>query len=157
LDLTNITDFYIERCDKESENLLKEEGSEFIEQPIDYLAKNKNEFIYLEANEFERLGVSGLSLEVDDVFGTYSVLLGLKLKKKVGPAIKSYLENELHGTEGKYSLMFNQDDGIWDINFALSYVEGFNEQSSIKDSCQLLCSFLNKMIQSVEANTQQSL
>jgi hypothetical protein len=157
MELTNLTDIYIERCDKESENLLKEESAEFLDQPIEYLAKNKNEFIYIEANEFDRLGVSGLSLEVDDVFGTYSVLLGLKLKKKVGPAIKSYLENNLHGTEGKYSLMFNQDDGLWDLNFALSYVEGFNNQSSIKDSCQLLCTFLNNMIQSVEVNTEQPL
>ena len=153
----NVTDVYIERCDKESENLLQEEGTEFLEQPIEYLNKNKNEFIYIESNEFDRLGVSGLSLEVDDIFGTYSVLLGLKQKKKVGPAIKSYLENNLHGTEGNYSLVFNQGDGLWDINFAISYVEGFNNQSSIKDSCSLICEFLNKMIQSVEANIQQPL
>ena len=156
MELTNFTDIYIERCDKESENLLTEEGAEFLDQPIEYLAKNKNEFIYFEANEFDQLGVSGLSLEVDDVFGTYSVLLGLKLKKKVGPAIKSYLDNELHGNEGKYSLMFNQDDGLWDLNFALSYVEGFNEQLSIKDSYQLICNFLSNMIQSVETHIQHT-
>ena len=151
----NLTDVYIERCDKESENLLQEEGAEFLEQPIDYLGKNKNEFFYIETHEFARLGVSGLSLEVDDVFGTYSVLLGLKLKKKLGPSIKSYLETELQGNEGKYSLMFNQDDGLWDLNFALSYVEGFKVELSINQACQLIYTFLCKMIQSVEANIQQ--
>src|SRR3954452_8936082 len=75
-------DAYIERCDKETENMLKNESSSFLTQPLDYLKMHKNEFIYLESNWFDLIGVEAVSLEADDVFGTYDVMLGLKLQKK---------------------------------------------------------------------------
>ncbi|MEH7746096.1 branched-chain amino acid aminotransferase, partial [Neobacillus drentensis] len=36
-------DAYIERCDKETENMLKNESSAFLNEPLDYLKKHKNE------------------------------------------------------------------------------------------------------------------
>lgn len=140
---------YIERCDKETENYLGEESATFLEQPIHYLKENKNEFIYVESVEFEKLGVEGISLEVDDVFGTYGVLLGLKLQKKYESALKSFMKNELHGDEAKFSLLFNQNDGLWDINFELNFVENFHEALSIGEAYELIYQFLKKMVEMV--------
>ncbi|MBU8878442.1 branched-chain amino acid aminotransferase [Bacillus sp. FJAT-29790] len=147
--VSRFSDIYIERSDKESEELLAEENANFLEQPIDYLKKHKNEFIYLESDWFEMIGADSVSLEVDDVFGTYEVMLGLKLKKKYEGALKAQLKSELK--EGaKFSLLFSQADGLWDFNFALDYVEGFNEELTIGETCSLFYSFLFKLVETVE-------
>lgn len=72
----------MERSNKESEELISEENSAFLSQPIEYLKKNKDEFLYFESQWFELIGVEALSLEVDDVFGTYNAMFGLKFQKK---------------------------------------------------------------------------
>ncbi|WP_342667327.1 branched-chain amino acid aminotransferase [Domibacillus robiginosus] len=114
---TRFTDAYIERSNKETEELISEESATFLSQPLEYLKINRNEFLYIESTWFELIGVETLSLEVDDVFGAYNALFGLKFQKKMGNALKAYLNHELQGGTGTYSLMFNQGDGVWDINF----------------------------------------
>ncbi|MBT2696483.1 branched-chain amino acid aminotransferase [Bacillus sp. ISL-40] len=143
-------DAYIERCDKETENMLKNESSSFLTQPLDYLKMHKNEFIYLESNWFDLIGVEAVSLEADDVFGTYDVMLGLKLQKKFEKALKENLNTQLHGDEAKFDLMFSLEDGLWNLNFALNYVEGFNEEISIGEAFQLIYSFLFQLVEAVE-------
>ncbi len=78
----------IERCDKATEETLSKESFAFLEQPIDYLQKQKNEFLFLESKWMELIGVDAISLELNDVFGTYNVMLGLKLQKKFGQSLK---------------------------------------------------------------------
>jgi hypothetical protein len=143
-------DAYIERCDKESENMLKNESSSFLNEPLDYLKKHKNEFIYLESNWFDLIGVEAVSLEADDVFGTYDVMLGLKLQKKFEKTLKENLNSQLHGDEAKFDLMFSLEDGLWNLNFALNYVEGFNEELSIGEAFQLIYRFLFQLVEAVE-------
>ena len=147
---TRFADAYIERCDKETENMLKNESSSFLTQPLDYLKMHKNEFIYLESNWFDLIGVEAVSLEADDVFGTYDVMLGLKLQKKFEKALKENLNNQLHGDEAKFDLMFSLEDGLWNLNFALNYVEGFNEEISIGEAFQLIYRFLFQLVEAVE-------
>ncbi|MDQ7863963.1 hypothetical protein RCO48_31455 [Peribacillus frigoritolerans] len=65
---SRFTDAYMKRSNKESEELISEENSAFLSQPIEYLKKNKDEFLYFESQWFELIGVEALSLEVDDVF-----------------------------------------------------------------------------------------
>ncbi len=36
---------YIERCDKETEEMISKEESDFLKQPLEFLKKHKNEFI----------------------------------------------------------------------------------------------------------------
>lgn len=88
---SRFTDAYMERSNKESEELISEENSAFLSQPIEYLKKNKDEFLYFESRWFELIGVVALSLEVDDVFGTYNAMFGLKFQKKMGDVLKTYL------------------------------------------------------------------
>ncbi|WP_413299149.1 branched-chain amino acid aminotransferase [Bacillus sp. 1P10SD] len=148
--MVNFSDAYIERCDKETENMIKNETGTFLTQPLNYLNKNKNEFIYLESNWFEGIGVEAVSLEVDDVFGNYDVMLGLKLQKKFDKTLKEYLNTNLHGNEAKFDLMFSQDDGLWNLNFALNYVEGFKEEMTLIEAFQVIYKFLNNLVQSVK-------
>ena len=143
-------DAYIERCDKESENMLKNETSSFLSESLSYLKKHKNEFIYLESKWLDIVSVDAISLEVDDVFGTYDVMLGLRVQKKFQPLLKDYLNAHLHGEEAKFDLIFSNDDGLWNLNFALDYVEGFQEEMTIGEAFQLIYHFLFKLVEKVE-------
>ncbi|WP_066288070.1 branched-chain amino acid aminotransferase [Bacillus sp. FJAT-29937] len=147
------SDAYIERSNKETEELLAEESEEFLHTPIHYLEKHKQEFIYIETSRLNIVSTDSLCLEVDDVFGTYEVMLGLKLQKKHEKAIKSFLMNELKG-DPKFSLLFSQADGLWDFNFALNGVEGFTEEMTIGEASKLVYLFLFKLLETVEENNQ---
>jgi hypothetical protein len=142
---------YIERCDKETEQLISEENSAFLEQPLEFLKKHKNEFLYIELERLDSLGIDALSLELDDVFGTYDVMLGLKLQKKYDSPLREQLHRQLSGEEPKFDLMFNREDGLWDLNFSLNYVEGFNEGISIGDACEIIYHFLSKLVDQVKS------
>ncbi|MFD2445553.1 branched-chain amino acid aminotransferase [Bacillus sp. CGMCC 1.16607] len=143
-------DAYIERSDKETEEVIDEEGQAFLNQPIDYLKKQMNEFIYLESNWMELIGVDSVSLEVDDVFRTYDVMLGLKLQKKFESNIKNYLMKNLNGNEANYDLMFSQDDGLWNLNIELNSIEGFHDDMTIGRAFQFIYQFLFKLVEEVE-------
>ncbi|MEH7075669.1 branched-chain amino acid aminotransferase [Neobacillus drentensis] len=143
-------DAYIERCDKESENMLKNETSAFLNERLDYLKKHKNEFIYIESNWFDLISVEAISLEADDVFGTYDVMLGLKLQKKFEKSLKENLDSLLSGDQAKFDLMFSLEDGLWNLNFALNYVQGFHEDITIGEAFQLIYRFLFQLVEAVE-------
>lgn len=147
---SRFSDAYIERSDKETEEVIGVEGQAFLNQPIIYFKKHMNEFLYLESNWFEIIGVDAVSLEVDDVFRTYDVMLGLKLQKKYDRSIKEYLKVEL-SDEAKFDLMFSADEGIWSLNFDLDSVEGFHEEMTIGDGYRLIYQFLFKLVEAVEA------
>jgi hypothetical protein len=142
-------DAYIERNDKESEEVISKESNIFLEQPLNYLKKQMNEFIYLESNWFEIIGVDAISLEVDYLFGTYDVMLGLKIQKKFEPSIRMFLKEHL-GDEEKFDLIFSLEDGLWNLNFDLDSVEGFNETITLGRAFQLIYRFLFKLVEAVE-------
>ncbi|GHH99029.1 branched-chain amino acid aminotransferase [Neobacillus kokaensis] len=144
------TEAYIERCDKETENMIRNESSSFLTQPLVYFYKHKNEFVYLESQWFDLVNVDAVSLELDDVFGTYDVMLGLKLQKKYGQKIRDFLEKELQGEKAKYDLIFNQQDGLWDLNFALNSLDGFDENMSIGEGFHLIYRFLFRLMEAME-------
>ena len=147
---SRFADAYIERSDKESENPIAVETAMFLEQPLDYLKKNINEFVYMESQWFELIGVDAICLEVDDLFGKYEALLGLKLQKKFNNAIRAYLQATLKGEEAKFALLFNAEDGLWNVNISLNDIEGFREDLSIGEAYQLIYYFLFKLIETVE-------
>nr|WP_263326560.1 branched-chain amino acid aminotransferase [Neobacillus sp. Marseille-Q6967] len=147
---TDFVDAYIERCSKETETMIGNESGAFLNQPISYLKTHKNEFIYLESKWFEEIGVEGVSLEVDDVFGTYDVMLGLKLQKKLEKPLKEFLDNHLQGDEAKFDLMFSHEDGLWDLNFALNFVDGFEDHMSINEAYQLIYRFLSQLVETAK-------
>lgn len=147
------SDAYIERVHKETEELVTEEVAKTIlEQPIRFLNEHKDEFLYLEDQSFEAIGVDGLTFEEDDVFKTYNVLLGLKQPKKRGNQIKAFLTEELNEESTAFQLMFNDKDGLWDLNFTLNLVDRFDENISFSYAYELIYRFLFRLVCSVEEN-----
>jgi hypothetical protein len=152
---TVFTEVYIERCSKETETMISNETAEFLSLPLVYLKEHKEEFIYLESNSFEQIRVDAVSLEADDVFGTYDVMLGLKLQKKVEKLLKEKLETSLLGDGAKFDLIFSQDDGLWNLNFALDYVDGFQETITLGEAFHLIYQFLSELVEAVKTLTSK--
>lgn len=141
---------YIERSNKESEELIAEEGITFLIKPVSYLKEHMDEFVYIESEWFNLIGVDSVSLEVDDVFGTYDAMLSLKMQKKYGPAIKKFIHEEVNQEKEKVALMFESQDGAFSLNFAIDALPGFEEEMSIGEAFILLYRFLFKLAAAME-------
>jgi hypothetical protein len=143
-------DAYIERSNKETDELIATESDSFLSESIAYFKKHKAEFLYVESKWFNIIAVDAVSLEVDDVFGTYEAMLGLKLKKNQEKTIKSFLDRELLEGEKKYNLMFNQQDGLWDLNITLDVVKSFEEKMTVGEVIGSLYQFIFQLLVEVE-------
>ncbi|MFJ9462838.1 branched-chain amino acid aminotransferase [Viridibacillus arvi] len=140
----------LERCNKETEELISAETPAFLQKPISYLKEQANEFVYVESSNFELIRMDAVALEFDDVFETYTALFGLKLQKKFGEAIKTYLNTHLQGDNAKYSVMFSAEDGLWDVNVPLDYLEGFSEAKSFEEIYNMIYVFFFKLVEEIE-------
>ncbi|MDN4492707.1 hypothetical protein [Ureibacillus aquaedulcis] len=146
----NLSEVYIERCDKDSEDVIAQEQASFLSTSITHLKQHMNEFIYIETDAFEPIKTDSLSIEVDDVFKTYIVLFGLKVQKKHASTIKAYLEENLHGENVYSSMMFSGEDGLWDINLPIDNMEGFHEDMTLQEAVSLIYGFLVPLIKSTQ-------
>lgn len=152
---TRFHDAYIERVNKESDELIAIESAKtFLTNPIHYFKNHKNEFMYLESEWFQVISVDSVSLEVDDVFGTYDVMLGLKLPKKLEKQIKNYFTHTL-AVNDEFDLMFNGQDGLWDLNFGLNFVPGYQDDMTIGEAYQLIYLYLFGLLRSIEEGDNQ--
>lgn len=145
-----LSDVYIERCDKDSEEVIAQEQASFLSTSLSHLKQHMNEFVYIESKEFEPIKTDSLSIELDDVFKTYMVLLGLKVQKKHASAIKSFLETNLHGENVNSSMMFSGEDGLWDINIPINNMVGFREDMNMQEAIEMIYSFLAQLINTLE-------
>ena len=55
MELTSFQDAYVERCDKETENVIAVEDPNFFNEKISYFKEHKNEYMYLESEHFEAI------------------------------------------------------------------------------------------------------
>lgn len=141
---------YIERCEKETVNLVIVETAIFLDEKLEHLKTHLREFVYLEDQSLDLVGIDALSLEVDDVFGTYTALFGLKMKQKYEAAIKAYLEENLVDQRGKFSVSFSGQDGLWNMNLAVNYIEGFRDDMTLLEAYELIYAFVFKMVETIE-------
>lgn len=141
---------HLERCEKETIALIIVEAPIFMKEKIDHLKTHQREFLYVESPLFNRLGVDALSMEVDDVFGTYTALFGLKMKKQYETALKQYLEEHLVDERGKFSVSFSGEDGLWNMNLAVNYIEGFHEELTLLEAYELVYLFIFNMVETIE-------
>ncbi|WP_113927792.1 branched-chain amino acid aminotransferase [Bacillus sp. P14.5] len=149
-DTVRFHDSLIERVGKETEELIKtEETPQFLETPVNFVKRNINEFLFIDSKWFEIIRIDGLTLEVDDVFGHYSVLTGLKLQKKMANDLKAALSEKLHG-EDKVQLMWNDKDGLFDLNLSIDKLDGFNENESLGKNLQLIYHFIFTVLKELE-------
>ncbi|MBE3102621.1 MAG: branched-chain amino acid aminotransferase, partial [Bacilli bacterium] len=84
------------------------------------------------------------------VFETYTAMLGLKLQKKFGVAIKTHLDNHLLGDNAEYSVLFSEEDGLWHVNFPIDFVHQFHMDMSLQDAYELIYRFLFALVEAVE-------
>ncbi|MGP0690676.1 hypothetical protein ACW5UC_29565 [Priestia aryabhattai] len=144
-------DSYIERVDKETDELIAEESPlSFLDTPISYLKEHRSEFLYVESKWFEFIKLDGCSFEVDDVFGTYKVLTGLHMQKKFGSLLKQFFAKELNESPTSVQLLFNDKDGLWDVNIELDAIKEFNEKMSIGEVLVLIYRFFFHLAEYVE-------
>ncbi|RSK29325.1 branched-chain amino acid aminotransferase [Bacillus sp. HMF5848] len=143
INISRFSEAYIERGDKETENMLAIETPEFLQQPITYLKEHMSEFVYVESKWLDIIGVDAFSFELDDVFRTYSVLLGLRVPKKLESELKKQLTHNLHGSGiSVFSLMYSQEDGLWELNFTFNNVDGFSENLTLEQAFSLIYQFI---------------
>ncbi|MDR7247273.1 hypothetical protein [Priestia megaterium] len=144
-------DSYIERVDKETDELIAEESPlSFLDTPISYLKEHRSEFLYVESKWFEFIKLDGCSFEVDDVFGTYKVLTGLHMQKKFGSVLKQFFAKELNESPTSVQLLFNDKDGLWDVNIELDAIKEFDEKMSIGEALVLTYRFFFHLVEYVE-------
>ncbi|PGC64276.1 MULTISPECIES: branched-chain amino acid aminotransferase [Bacillus] len=144
-------DVYIERVDKESENMIQTENVSFLNTPLTYVKKHQKEFIYIESKWFDVVKVDGLAIEWDEVFQTYTVLFGLKRPKKDTNILKDML-SPLNGAQ----LQFNGQDGLFDVNLQLLELEDIHEDTAFIDVISAVYRFLFRMIMQLEINESKN-
>jgi hypothetical protein len=142
-------DAYIERSNKETEEFLGEENTNFLTERITYFKEHMNEFLYMESKWFALIGIDAISFEVDDLFGTYDVMLGLKIQKKYSSQLRDYFAQHSKDPEEPVDLMFDAQEGIWNINFSLHTLPGFREDMTVAEAYQLVYSFIFSFVQTI--------
>ncbi|MEK3808757.1 hypothetical protein MHB63_19710 [Bacillus sp. FSL H8-0547] len=152
-DLPRFAEAYLERVNKETEELISAENPEsFLKEKGSYARVNKSEFIYIESDWFDYVGAENISFEHDDVFSTYKFLLGLKYKKAKGTALKEYFLQKAGGNSEKFEVLFNDKDGMWDVNFDCSLLADFSEEDALEEIFEKLYSFLFQLAEALEKN-----
>lgn len=141
---------YVERCEKETIALVIVETPKFLDEQIDHLKTHSKEFLYVEDTSFDLVGIDALSMEVDDVFGMYTALFGLKMKKQYDAAIKDYLDTHLKNDTGKFSVSFSGQDGLWNMNLAVNCIDGFHADMTLLAAYELVYTFVFQMIETIE-------
>ncbi|APT47564.1 branched-chain amino acid aminotransferase [Bacillus safensis] len=144
-------DVYIERVDKESEDMIQTENASFLNTPLTYVKKHQKEFIYIESKWFDVVKVDGLAIEWDEVFQTYTVLFGLKRPKKDTGILKDML-SPINGAQ----LQFNGQDGLFDVNLQLLELEDIHEDTAFIDVISAVYRFLFRMIMQLEINESKN-
>lgn len=140
----------VERCIKETEEPVAGTDAAFYTQPISYLKEHEEEFVYVEANRFDVVGIDAVALEFDRLYGSYTALFGFQMQKKYGDAIKSYLDENLQETAVPYSISFSGQDGLWEMNINVGAIPGFNDTQSFEQVISAFYEFMFRLLESVE-------
>lgn len=138
-------DVYIERVDKESEEMIQTENASFLNTTLTYVKKQQKEFIYIESKWFDVVRADGLAIEWDEVFQTYTVLFGLKRPKKDTGLLKEMLST-LNGAQ----LQFNGQDGLFDINIPLLELEDIKEDTPLIGVISAVYRYLFNLLMQLE-------
>ncbi|ATP39967.1 protoporphyrinogen oxidase [Solibacillus sp. R5-41] len=140
----------VERCSKETEETIAVADVAFTNTPIGYLKENQGEFIFAECTQFQDIRVDVMAIEYDDAFRLYTALFGLKIQKKHGDAIRSYLKEHVKSALGSSSASFSAQEGLWELNVAVDCLEGFNDQLTIQQVYELLYHFVAQLLETIE-------
>ncbi|WP_445506895.1 hypothetical protein [Niallia sp. 03190] len=142
---------YLELVNKESDETIQDNiNLDFLSEKMNYFEQHLDHYLYLETDAFEIIGIDGLIFEVDSVFRTYEVIFGLKLPKKLGDAIRSYFNESIKKEGITYNLLFNDQEGLWEVNFPIEALNTFSKDMEINEALQLVYLFLFQMEDEIE-------
>ncbi|MGP7815773.1 hypothetical protein [Niallia sp. 01092] len=142
---------YLELVNKESDERIQDNiNLDFLSEKMNYFEQHLDHYLYLETDTFEIIGIDGLIFEVDSVFRTYEVIFGLKLPKKLGDAIRSYFNESIKKEGLTYNLLFNDQEGLWEVNFPIEALNTFSKDMEINEALQLVYLFLFQMEDEIE-------
>lgn len=141
----------LDRCNKETEEIIASAGDEFLTQPLSYVAANPIEYIYAESKTFTARKIDAVVVEFDDMFKIHTALFGLALPKKFSNPIKTYLRANLKPMLGSSSAMFNGQEGIWEINIAFDAMENFTGEETFNEAYDKLIAFVDAMLAEIGA------
>lgn len=136
----------IERYNKETDELISKESIAFLQSPISYFKENIQEYTYLETPIFDVVSVDAIAVEYDEVFEVYTAMFGLFIQKKYTAEIRAFLDEHYNSEKMQYSMMFAANEGLWEINLPINYLNGFNDSSSIEELYQFLYSLIFKLV-----------
>lgn len=134
--INRFDDIYLEISNKETDELIKEGNATLLNEKIKNLLQNKENYLYVESKNFELIRMESLVLEKDDLFDTYEAIFGLYAPKKAINQLKDYFKNE------KFSMVFNDKDGLWEINVALDTLPGFSPENTLEKILTLVYEYI---------------
>lgn len=148
--IDQFSDGIIERYNKETDELISKESVAFLKSPISYFKEKNNEYLYLESESFDVINVDAIAFEFDEVFEVHTAMFGLALQKKFGPSLREYLNEHFNSEKMNYSLMFSGEDGLWEVNLPLNYLDQFNENFTIEETMHFLFTFIFSLVEATE-------
>ena len=140
----------LERLNKETEELIAEEGQGFLTTKISFLKEHQEQFIYAEMTELDHIRTDAFALEFDEVFKTYTAMFAIALQKKYKADIQAHLLSSLDIEAYKSSVAFADKEGVWEMNIALDSMNGFNEEMTFKEVYTLLYNFIFSLLEKIE-------
>ena len=140
----------LECLNKETEELIAEEGQDFLATKISYLKVNQEQFVYAEMTELDHIRTDAFALEFDDVFKTYTAMFAVALQKKYKQDIQAHLLGNLDIEAHKSSVAFADKEGVWELNIALDSMNGFREEMTFQEVYTLLYNFVFTLLEKIE-------
>ncbi|MEO4054416.1 protoporphyrinogen oxidase [Solibacillus sp. CAU 1738] len=141
----------LERCDKETEELIAEVEDSFLATPIRYFKEHPKEFIYAATEEFDRIRTDAFALEFDEAFENYTALFAVALQKKYKTDIQAHLLSSLDLEQAKCSVAFNGQEGVWEMNIAIEAMDDFSEDLTLEQVFEKLYTFVFRLLEKIEA------
>lgn len=141
----------LDRCNKETEEIIASADESFLKEPLNYVAQNQIEYIYAESKEFTDRKMDAVVIEFDDMFKIHTALFGLALQKKYSNPIKTYLRANLTPMLGSSSAMFNGQEGIWEINIAFDAMKDYTGNETLGEAYDKLLKLVDAMLKEIGA------
>lgn len=140
----------LERCNKETEELIAEEGTEFLATKISYIKENQAEFVYAEIAELDHIRTDAFALEFDEAFEVYTAMFAVALQRKYRADIQAHLLATLDLEQAKSSVAFEGVEGVWEMNIALDSMTGFRDDMTFGEVYDLLYTFVFTLLERIE-------
>ena len=144
------SDAILERYNKETDELISKESSAFLQTSISYFKENMQEFIYWETPILDVISVDAIAVEYDEVFDVYTAMFGLLIQKKYTAEIRAFLDEHYNSEKMQYSMMFAGNEGLWEINLPLNYINGFDDSFTMEDAYQFLYSLIFQLVSNIK-------